>query len=334
MIKMITTLYFLACEHNGVFVLDGQHIQPNCTSKCTCQRGTFVCEAQTCLLDGPTCVIAGDPHYQTYDLRYYDFQGSCEYTVSRPCGSNEFSVSVRNQAHNELVSCADQVTVTGGGLTVVLGNGGTITIDGVLQANTGDGVIAENSEIQVLRSGGHANVIFPTHGVRVFYDGLYRVEVTVSTRWQGRLCGLCGNYNDNDADDNLSPAGMPIRNVNDFALSWVVGNAANCDNAPNPAFATRGCDTPARISGAQLACEVLLGDFFSACHSTLDPEEYRRNCIVDMCACNEEDREQCYCESLAAYAAGCAARGVALPDWRERFNCRKYKIKNYCVIYM
>ena len=326
MIKMTTTLYFLACELNGVFVLDGQQIQRNCTTKCTCQRGTFVCETQTCLLDGPTCVIAGDPHYQTFDLDLYDFQGDCEYVVSRPCDSDEFLVSVRNEAHNGFVSCADQVTVNGGGLTVVLGRGGTVTIDGVLQPNTGDGVIAENSEVHILRSGGHPNVIFPTHGVRVFYDGLYRVEVTVSTQWQGQLCGLCGNYNDNGADDNLSPAGMPIRRVNDFALSWVVGNAAICEDQPNPAISTRACELPV-LRGAQLACEVLLGDFFSVCHSTLDPEGYRRNCIVDSCACNEGDREECYCESLEAYAAGCAARGVALPDWRERFNCRKYKIK-------
>ena len=324
---MITITTFLACEHNGVHVLDGQQIQPNCTSKCTCQRGTFVCEAQTCLLDGPTCVISGDPHYQTYDLRYFDFQGNCEYVVSRPCNSNEFIVSVQNKAHNERVSCADQVTVTVGGLTIVLGrgNGGTVTIDGVLQANTGDGVIAENSEVQVLRSGGHPNVIFPIHGVRVFWDGLYRVEITVSKKWQGRLCGLCGNYNGHIQDDNQSPVGLSVTSVNDFANSWIVGNSAGC-SSPDNRDAQRGCNTTALRNGAARSCGIFDGDYFKACNTVLNPEFYRRNCLTDVCACNAEDRRECYCESLAAYAAACAAKGIALPDWRAHYKCRKYKV--------
>jgi len=108
--------------------------------------------SQTCLLDGPTCVISGDPHYHTYDLRYFDFQGDCEYTVSRPCRSDEFVLSVRNN-----------------------------TIDGVLRPNTDDGLLLVSSDMEVLRTAGHPNVMFPTHGVRVLWGGVYHVEITVST---------------------------------------------------------------------------------------------------------------------------------------------------------
>ena len=215
------------------------------------------------------------------------------------------------------------MTVKGGGLTIVLGrgNGGMITIDGVLQANKGDGIIRENSVVQVLRTGGHPNVLFPTHGVRVFFDGLYRVEVTVSKKWQGRLCGLCGNYNGNDDDDNQNPGGMALTDPNDFGNSWIVGNSAGC-NAPNTDI-RRICPSALRV-GVARACSVFTGDFFSTCNALVDPAPYRLNCIFDTCGCNAEDRKECYCESLAAYAAVCAARGVALPDWRAKYRCRKY----------
>jgi len=64
--------------------------------------------------------------------------------------------------------------------------------------------------------------------------------------------------------------------------------------------------------------------FFSACNGMVDPLPFLRNCVIDVCGCNAEDRKECYCESLATYASACAAKGVALPDWRTRYQCRKY----------
>jgi len=309
-------------------VPNGQQIQMNCSTKCTCRNQNFVCEKQTCLLNGPTCVIYGDPHYQTFDLRSLNSIGTCEYVVAKPRLSDEFVVSVRNAAHNSNSTRADQVTVEGGGLRVVLGrsdDGGTITIDGIMQANTGDGIIGENDDVQVLRTGGHPNVIFPTHGVRVFFDGLYRVEVTVSTRWQGQLGGLCGNYNGDPRDDTIGADGTVFNNdensVNAFINTWVVGGDVTGCDAPLPPL----CG-PDENGGAQSTCRALTGSFFEACNDVVNPREFQVNCISDQCNCNADDVDNCFCESLSTYAAACAAKGVALPNWRTFFRCRKYNI--------
>ena len=59
---------------------------------------------------------------------------------------------------------------------------------------------------------------------------------------------------------------------------------------------------------------------------------YINDCILDYCQCNEEDREgredredgeDCYCNSLATYAAVCASSGVVIPSWRDDYLCCK-----------
>lgn len=316
--------WHLACIQNNTFVPDGQQIQRHCTTKCTCKNQEFDCVEQTCLLDGPTCVISGDPHYQTFDLRYFSFVGDCEYVVSRPCNNDSFIISVRNSLHNDS-AFADQVTVQGAGITIVLGrgNGGTITIDGNLQDSTVDGVIKKNGDVQVIQSGGHPNVIFPQLGVRVTWNGLYRVEITVSTRWRNQLCGLCGNYNDDFGDDNIGPDGTEYTNresrIEDFANSWIVGSPIGCQ------FSLSELCSPDEAGGAQVRCGELRGSFFSVCNQVVSPSGFIDNCIIDICNCNEDDVDECYCNSLATYAAACAAAGVILPDWRGFYECCKCK---------
>ena len=312
---------FLACSYMGVLYPEGDQIQPNCTTRCTCQNREFQCEDQTCFADGPTCYAYGDPHYQTFDARHYDFQGDCEYVLTTPCDNNEFSVIVGNIAKSSVSSSAQSVRVLipGENLEIVLGRGndtgGTVTINGTSYLDSGDGLVMLSGGVEVVRSGGHPHVLLGTQGIKIFWDGVNRVEVTVSSSWLGRLCGLCGNYNNDSSDDFIRPDGQQVSNTIEFVASWVAGDTSSCGTLPQPI----PCFGLNRVI-ALAQCNVLQSSAFAPCHATVDPQPFIDNCIDDYCIfCDEDNRDGCFCRSLAAYASVCSAAGIPLRQWRDVF---------------
>ena len=329
----ILLFHFTVCMHNGIIYEEGSQIQPNCSTWCVCNNGNFQCEPQTCVIDGgATCYASGDPHYYTFDRHYFDFQGSCEYVLTQSCNLTEFTVIVSNGAHNPYVSCTDSVRVIipNENLNILLGRGGgggMVTINDILQPNNGDEFILRSGQVDVVRAGGHPSVILRTSGVRVSWNGVYHVAVTVSTWWSGRLCGLCGNYNGDPSDDFLTPNGILETSANRFGLSWVLNNGTRdgCggtipDQCPE-----------ALLAEAQTRCSVLRGDNFNRCNDNVDPTVFIQSCIFDYCYSNQADRENFYFNSLAFYAAVCGNDGEILPPgWRNESG--RLNLYFYCMI--
>ena len=298
----------------GVQYGEGDYITPNCSTRCVCHDRHFECEPQLCIIDGPTCQAYGDPHYHTFDSRYFNFQGTCEYILTKSCSTAEFSVIVTNLAHNQYVSCTDtvRVLVPNENLNILMGRGGIVTINDIVQANNGDGRLLVSGEVELTRAGGRLYVILSTLGVRISWDGSYRVDLTVSTRWRGNLCGLCGNYNGDPTDDFQNPNGIVVSSADEFGLSWVVNN--NGSGSCLGLAPLIPCSTDV-MDEAQRRCAVLREEHFRACNAIVDPTTFIESCVFDYCHCNVNDREECYCNSLSTYAGACGANGIVLSNW-------------------
>ena len=131
------------------------------------------------------------------------------------------------------MSSTEQLTilVPGENLVIVLGRGGggTVALSGAVRRTCGCPPVL--TTLTPLVSAFTSSPLFDctSQRIRIFWDGHYRVEVTVSMAWQGRLCGLCGNYNDDASDDFTTPAGDLAATEDDFGMSWVTGDTSSCE---------------------------------------------------------------------------------------------------------
>ena len=313
-----------SCTHNGVTYQQGEQIKPNCTTKCTCQNGHWVCSRTQCFT-GATCYASGDPHYGTFDGRHYNFQGICEYVLAKDCKTGRFTVSVVNTQCGRTVSCTTQVTITVPNLNLVIvlkrgSSGGELYVNNNHHPNVGNGPILTIGEVEIVRNSGSLIVILTNTGLVVTWRGSSTVHVQASESLKNELCGLCGNYNGDQTDDFQNPSGVLEGNVNDFGFSWLHDShliRKNCTlPPPDP------CPSVIQSQGTS-RCNVLKGTRFSACHGVVSPEPYIADCIYDYCRCPSTQREMCYCDSLESYAKACAAKGIVLNKWRTLY-CRKY----------
>ena len=316
---------FKVCYFMGAKYKEGTQIQPNCSTRCTCQNGKFYCINQPCLFQGDLCYASGDPHYYTFDQRHYDFQGVCDYIFTQPCNSNEFSIIVTNTANNPYVSSTSsvRVLVPREDLDILLERRGSIKINNQLQPNNDDSIIVQYNDTMVTTVGGHSRIFLTRSAIEVFYDGRSRVTVKASSVWKGMLCGLCGNYNGDPSDDFQTPNGTLATSPDDFGLKWIISKGQEDCGLPEP---SPKCSETVMAEGNS-RCSVLQQGMFTVCNNTIDPIPYINDCVYDWCYCNEEDKESCVCNSLSNYAAACANNGIVIPDWENSF-CSKSKIHN------
>ncbi|CAO1441677.1 unnamed protein product [Diamesa hyperborea] len=341
---IVTEFVGSTCTHKGITYQNNETWNLGPCQSCECRSGEIRCaqtqcpqlkcrpnenlvakEGQCCAkcVETPgVCTVFGDPHYKTFDGKFFSFQGACKYQLTADCVDHTFSIRVTNDVRMTKFSTKTRtktLTLKMANIKINLGQKLRVKVNG-----TRVEVPFVINKVVNIKKGRDDEIIVDTHlGVKLIWDGYNFLQVEAPVRYKNRLCGLCGNYNNIWRDDLTSRSGINMSDteVKKFADTWRVGGLRACARKPHEIHHIQKPQHCVNKHKKILAkCnELKLQNYFGNCNSRVNPDKYHDFCKMDMCDCPSH---MCYCESFTAYAHECERNGVRLPRWREEAKCK------------
>ncbi|TSL34612.1 Zonadhesin [Bagarius yarrelli] len=265
------------------------------------------------------CSVSGDPHYTSFDKRVHHFMGSCSYTLTKPCNETSgipyFTVNTQNEhrGNNKKVSYVKSVIINVYGSNIILNKGRKVQING-LQVTV---PITLTNGVKIFLSGKFV-ALETNFGLRVRFDGNHHADVSLPSVYKGLLCGMCGNYNDNPADDNIMSNGKPTTNTNELGESWQVpDDRPDCTHGGGDIDCNKDIESEAK---KPTSCGMITdpNGIFKACHNIVPPNPFFENCVFDQCGTSGS--AVALCQAIESYADLCAQAGMPI-SWRNSTFC-------------
>uniref|UniRef100_A0AAZ3SF25 MUC5A protein n=1 Tax=Oncorhynchus tshawytscha TaxID=74940 RepID=A0AAZ3SF25_ONCTS len=305
------------CVHNGQVYKSGESYTSNC-KECTCAGGQWACTDKDC---PGTCSVEGGSHINTYDGKAYTFHGDCSYILTKQCNGTEFTVlgDIVKCGLTDTQTCMRAVTLALSSRSTVIQvqSSGSVLVNQILSQ-----LPLYTAEVTIFKPSSFYIVIQTTLGVQlqIQLSPVMQIYITAISSYKGTTCGLCGNYNDVQADEFRVISGLVEGTAVAFANTWKT--MASCPDVKT------SFENPCSLSienekYAQHWCSMLSDPkgVFSPCHSEIRPDTYKTNCMYDSCNC--EKSEDCMCAAVSSYVHACAAEGIQLTGWRDTI-CNKF----------
>eukprot|EP00079_Xenopus_tropicalis_P034852 XP_017948623.1 PREDICTED: mucin-5B-like [Xenopus tropicalis] len=308
------------CIYNNDPYDEGATIRASCRT-CTCQNRMWYCTGETCLA---TCAVYGDGHYYTFDSNRYGFSGDCQYVLAQDYCSDPNNGTFRIITEN--IPCGSTGTTCSKSIRFYLGNNVLILSEGKFEVQyTGSGTYVPYKVHQM----GIFLVVETLNGIVLVWDKKTSIYIKLQPQFQGKTCGLCGNYDGNSINDFTTRSLSVVSDVLEFGDSWK--QSTSC---PAPLAIGDSCAANTyRKPWAEKKCSVIIGTTFAACHAVVNPNPYYSTCVNDACACDTGGDCECLCTAIAAYAQACSEAGACVswrtPDFCPLF-CDYYNLDGQC----
>ncbi|KAF4010351.1 hypothetical protein G4228_001649 [Cervus hanglu yarkandensis] len=302
------------CSFGGREYDQGSVTSVGC-NKCTCIKGSWNCTQNECQT---TCHIYGDGHVRTFDGKSYSFDGLCQYALIEDyCGRENGTFRILTES----VPCCEDGLTCSRKIIVAFQDQNIVLHDGKVTAvKTTESKECElNGNSYSVHTVGLYLILKFLNGITVIWDKNTRISVILDPRWNGQVCGLCGNNNGDLKDDFTTRYSSVAAGTLEFGNSWKTSQ--ECSDTVAQTFP---CDSnPYCKAWAVRKCEIIRDSTFRECHNKVDPSEYYDACIEEACACDMEGKYLGFCTAVAMYAEACSAVGVCV-TWRKPDLCPVY----------
>ncbi|XP_061886526.1 otogelin isoform X2 [Entelurus aequoreus] len=292
------------CLWKGKEYFPGDKVSSPCY-QCVCQHGMFQCVFQPC---PSMCTTYGDRHYRTFDGLLFDYIGACQVYLVKSSADVILSVTAEN------IACFDNGVICRKSLLINIGRSVIAFNDDTGQPHPSS-VIEMNQRMLFWPAGYFTVVQFPEEDVTILWDRKTTIHIQVGPRWQGKLSGLCGNFDLKTVNEMRTPDNIDSTTPQEFGNSWTTTECVSSPDMRQPCTLS-----PLREPFAKLQCAVLLSEVFQACHPVVDVTWFYMNCLADTCGCSRGGDCECFCTSVAVYAQRCCHQGVPV-DWRSPSLC-------------
>ncbi|XP_041650556.1 mucin-5AC-like [Cheilinus undulatus] len=304
-----------SCLHNGKPYKPGESYSKACR-KCTCTQGQWDCKDTDCL---SICSVLGGSHISTFDDKTYTFHGDCSYVLTKEM-NGIFTVlgDLNSCSRSSKSTCLTAVT-----LLLPKQRMFEVKADGQLWYNK---MMAQlplfTDDVTIFRQSSFFIVISTSYGLHleIQLTPIMQVYIKASMSTKGKVMGLCGDFNDVEADDFKTMNGLIEGTSGIYANTWKT--QTSCPDVKN--IMGDPCSHSVDLEKyAKHWCSMLSDPkgVFSKCHSEINPEVYEDSCVYDTCTC--VDSEKCMCAALSSYVQACAAEDVSLSGWRDVV-CKNY----------
>uniref|UniRef100_A0A803YSD1 Mucin 6, oligomeric mucus/gel-forming/pseudo n=1 Tax=Meleagris gallopavo TaxID=9103 RepID=A0A803YSD1_MELGA len=302
------------CTLNGETYAPGDTMKAACRT-CKCTMGQWNCKELPC---PGRCSLEGGSFVTTFDSRSYRFHGVCTYILmkssSLPHNGTLMAIYEKSgYSHSETSLSAIIYLSTKD--KIVISQNELLTDDDELKRlpyKSGDITIFKQSSMFIqMHTEFGLELIVQTSPV-------FQAYVKVSSQFQGRTLGLCGNYNGDTTDDFMTSMDITEGTASLFVDSWRAGNCLPAMERETDPCALSQLN---KIS-AETHCSILTkkGTVFEKCHAVVNPTPFYKRCVYQ--ACNYEETFPYICSALGSYARTCSAMGLILENWRNSMdNC-------------